>query len=276
MVSSVDAAGGRVPPPADGDIRRHTIGPLPDWGAECARELLGTLVAPEEPFPCTFAVAAAKRMTLRFGFVDGLDDPAAWKRLPGILSAYLGQYQEISRGTSLVVFFRDDAPPRELAAYHERFWSILQYLHDEDESPWPAGLPTDPEHYLWEFAFEGTEVFVVCNTPAHQARRSRHSPVFVITFQPRWVFEGLEPDTPRGSAARRVIRARLRRFDSVEPAPELGSYGDPDNREYRQYFLPDGNGGPPAGCPFQRRLPRGAENDRFGGGFPNSPPDTTS
>ncbi|WP_433887493.1 YqcI/YcgG family protein [Streptomyces sp. CA-111067] len=276
-MSSADAAGESEPSPAappaacpkdradlthaaDDDIRRQTIGSLPRWGADRARELLGTLTAADDPFPCTFAVAAAKRTTLRFGFVDDLDNEAAWKLLPGILSGYLGQYQGISRETSLVVFFRDDGPPRGLDAYHERFWSILQYLHDEDQSPWPEQTPTDPEHFLWEFCFEGTEIFVVCNTPAHDARRSRHSPVFVITFQPRWVFEGLEQDTPRGSAARRTIRTRLRRFDAAEPAAELGSYGDPDNREWRQYFLPDGDGEPMTGCPFHARRPSRSPN----------------
>ncbi|GAA3738528.1 YqcI/YcgG family protein [Streptomyces tremellae] len=261
-MSSVDAAGEEIPSPADGDIRRLTIGALPAWGAEYAQDLLGTLVAPADPFPCTFAVSAAKRNTLRFGFIDGLDDEAAWKQLPGILSAYLDQYKEISRDTSLVVFFRDEAPARGLTAYNERFWSILQYLHDEDEKPWPEGLPTDPEHHMWEFSFDGTEIFVVCNTPSHAERRSRHSPVFVITFQPRWVFEGLEPDSARGSAARRVIRTRLRRFDNVDPAPELGSYGDPENREWRQYFLPDNNDKPLTGCPFRGRRPERADDGR--------------
>jgi len=64
------------------------------------------------------------------------------------------------------------------------------------------------------------------------------------------VFEGLEPDSARGIAARRVIRKRLRAFDGTEPAAALGNYGDADNREWRQYFLPDKNTDAELRCPF--------------------------
>jgi len=103
---------------------------------------------------------------------------------------------------------------------------------------------------MWEFSFGGTSIFVVCNTPSHTRRRSRYSPGFVITFQPRWVFEGLEPESARGAAARRVIRKRLRAFDGTAPSAALGNYGDPANREWRQYFLPDKNTDAEMGCPF--------------------------
>jgi FPC/CPF motif-containing protein YcgG len=129
---------------------------------------------------------------------------------------------------------------------------VLRYLRDRDPSPWPAGLPTDPEHARWEFAWHGVPIFVVCNTPAHVRRRSRHSPQFMITFQPRWVFEELGPGSARGVAARRVIRRRVRAFDGMEPAADLGDYGAAGNREWRQYYLSDGDGdGLPARCPLR-------------------------
>jgi len=47
-----------------------------------------------------------------------------------------------------------------------------------------------------------------------------------------------------------VIRKRLRAFDGTEPAAALGNYGDADNREWRQYFLPDKNTDAELRCPF--------------------------
>ena len=231
----------------------QTLGQLPDWGPACGIELIETLLSGERPFPCTFAVAAAKRNTLRFGFIEDSAEPDTWWPLLEIMIEYLKIYQDISRDTSLVVFFKPEAELRPMADYRSRFWRILQFLHDNDPHPWPADIPADVDSTEWEFSFNGVPIFVVCNTPAHDRRKSRHSPGFLITFQPRWVFEGLEADSPRGIAARRVIRKRLARFDEVEASPELGAYGDPANREWRQYFLPDDNDTPEPRCPFHHR-----------------------
>jgi FPC/CPF motif-containing protein YcgG len=236
-------------------IESCTIGDLPAWGRECAGELVSTLLG-EASFPCTFAIAAARKKALRFGFIDSANDPDHWGPLPDILGEYLRIYQDIDRETSLIVFFRPDEEPAALDTYFSRFWAVLQYLHRKDTLPWPGDVPEDPGETRWEFSFAGTPIFVVCNTPAHTRRRSRHSTGMVITFQPRWVFEGLEPDRPRGESARRVIRRRIRRFDGMEPAPHLGDYGEEGNLEWRQYFLPDTNDGQTPGCPFHRKPPR--------------------
>lgn len=233
---------------ATGSFREETldlaVGPMPAWGADCARDMIATLRSDAEPFPCVFAVAAANSGGLRFGFVDDLYDERTWSVLPEILASYLATYQSISRNTSLVVFFGSGdgtAGQRtdDVLGYERRFWSLLRYLHDADGEPWPSDIPTDTEDPAWEFSFQGSPIFVVCNTPAHRRLRSRSNPVFTITFQPRWVFEGLAPTTPRGAAARKVIRERLRRMDEVDSTPLLGSYGDPANREWKQYFLRD-------------------------------------
>jgi FPC/CPF motif-containing protein YcgG len=240
------------------ELVNSVIGDLPDWGGVCLEELVDGLLASSPAFPCTFAVSAAKKNSLRFGFVDDLDDERSWSSLAEVLGQYLDIYQSLSRETSLVMFFRPERSGRTLEEYNSKFWDVLRFLHHHDPQPWPADVPSEPDHPMWEFVFQGTPLFVVCNTPAHQTRRSRHSSCFLITFQPRWVFEGLEPDQPRGAAARRVIRRRLRAFDETEPSPHLGNYGDPWNREWRQYFLPDDNESElSSACP----LHQGADND---------------
>lgn len=240
--------GGPAPLPA---VR--TIGELPPWGTAVAEGLLETLLDAERPFPCTFAVAAAKKQSLRFGFVDSPHDESTWAPLADILREYLDIYQQLGKDTSLVVLFRPDDRLSTLDEYFQRFWAVLQFLHDGDTEPWPESTPLNPEDLWWEFSYGGTEIFVVCNTPAHVNRHSRHNPSFMITFQPRWVFEGLEADTPRGAKARQVIRNRIRRFDGMEPAVELGNHGEDGNREWRQYFLPDGADAKTPGCPFLAR-----------------------
>jgi uncharacterized protein len=237
----------------DQTLLNCTLGKLPPWGAPYAEDLLRALLSSREPFPCTFAVAAAKKDSLRFGFIESLHDTEAWWPLMDTLSDYLKTYQEISRDTSLVVFFSPEKEPLTIMEYYQKFWDILQFLHDNDAEAWPASIPCQVDDGWWEFSFGGVPIFAVCSTPAHGRRKSRGGTTFLITFQPRWVFEGLEADTPRGAAVRRVIRERLRAYDDVEPSPELGAYGDPANREWRQYFLPDDNQESVPRCPFQHR-----------------------
>ncbi|WP_261571095.1 YqcI/YcgG family protein [Frankia gtarii] len=259
------------------------IGPVPDWGMACVEDTMATLKSDTELFPCVFAVAAAHRGGLRFGFVDDVHDERTWTALPDILATYLAGYRQISRETSLVVFFgspdeRSDAmgpagsehpnastaPAVGVDTYEDRFWSLLQYLHDNDTSPWPSDIPTDTDDPGWEFSFRGTPIFVVCNTPAHRRLRSRNNPTFTVTFQPRWVFEGLGATTPRGTSSRRIIRDRLARFDAVDSTPLLGSYGDPENREWKQYFLRD-DASVGDRCPFLGNADRVPAGNRLSG-----------
>ncbi|WP_169801645.1 YqcI/YcgG family protein [Millisia brevis] len=234
------------------------MGTLPTWGADRVIELERLLLDREDLFPCTFAVSATRKGSLRYGFVEDLHDESTWEPLHLILRDYLENFRSLARDTSLVVFFGGVMDGFAEDFFFRRFWQILQYLHDNDRERWPADLPMDADDPLWEFAYGGEEIFVVCNTPAHGIRRSRHNPEFMITFQPRWVFEGLEPDSARGIAARRAIRTRLRAFDGSQPSAVLGNFGDPENREWLQYFIPDDESAVPAlkaaGCPFRPQL----------------------
>jgi FPC/CPF motif-containing protein YcgG len=82
-------------------------------------------------------------------------------------------------------------------------------------------------------------------------RQSRRSSAFMLTFQPRWVFEKILGTEKAANAAFAEVRKRLIPYDSASPSPHLGRYGAADGREYQQYFLHDDNesGG---GCPFAK------------------------
>jgi uncharacterized protein len=213
--------------------------------------LILTLTSHEELFPCTFAASAAKKRTLRFGFIENLTDQDSWEPLPDMLAEYLIIGLPLGRDTSLVVFFGGPVDLR-IEEYRKYFWDVLQYLHANDRDPWPEGIPYSADHPLWEFSYAGEPVFVVCNTPAHTKRRSRNNPGFMMTFQPRWTLNELKANTVKGATARKTIRERLRKFDRMGPYHKLGSYGDEDNREWRQYFLPELDSKPlDDTCPFR-------------------------
>lgn len=203
-------------------------------------------------FPCYFAVRGLARDQLRYCFLSG-ETQRDMDTLAASLEVYLSQAPAIGPTTSLVVFLATDTrQSRPLEEYRARFWRVLAALQERDPAAWPDSVPRDPEDPSWEFCFAGAPLFVVCNTPSHRARRSRYAQMMTLTFQPRWVFQGIEGGTAPGDTARRTIRQRLRSYDDIPPSPELHDYGAEGNREWTQYFLDDRNDAIPcrASCPL--------------------------
>jgi FPC/CPF motif-containing protein YcgG len=245
---------------------------LPAWGRSVFRVFADQVLDERAAFPCVYAVEALKKSTLRFVFIEGGFEESSLWQLHGALLEYLKIFRSLDppplppgkpgsreerhavpgqhRLTSMIAFFAPD-PDESLgvAAYEERFWHLVRFLHRHDPLPWPAEIPTEVEHERWEFCFGGEPIFLVCNTPAHEQRRSRRAKSFVVTFQPRWVFAAFEAERGTGMHARQVVRRRIVAYDGIGPSPTLGAYGVPGTREWKQYFLRDSND-VPRKCPF--------------------------
>lgn len=219
-----------------------------DWRSVMMAEFCSTLASEERPFPCVFGVQGLQAGHLRFAFPD----PLTPHSLAGPLREYLAGARDFGANTSLVVIARP-GPLLPIEAYRERFWGLLAGLSAIDESPWPKEIPQELDHAQWEFCFAGQPCFVVCNTPAHVARQSRRASTFIMTFQPRWVFNKILKTRTTAERAFAKVRARLTAYDLIPLSPSLGHYGDADNREYAQYFLGDTNETPQ--CPFAQ-LPK--------------------
>ncbi|MCM3006973.1 YqcI/YcgG family protein [Priestia koreensis] len=222
---------------------------LGTWEKECFSVFQHDLVSKDRPFPCVLGVEGFKQDLLRFCFVSA--DEGGIENLAACLYQYLQEFRTIGRYTSFVAFF-EPGETLSLVEYEQKFWDVLQALHERDEYEWPEDTPQDPSHPLWEFCFSGEPIFVVCNTPAHLERKSRASKTFMITFQPRWVFEGLDETSKKGQHVKKIVRKRLQTYDNVPVHPELGWYGQASNREWKQYFLRDDQDGLQT-CPFQTK-----------------------
>ncbi|UFT99711.1 YqcI/YcgG family protein [Radiobacillus kanasensis] len=194
----------------------------------------------EHKFPCIPATQGFHLGQLRFGFLPSPKDPQTPEYLAEILEAYGKVSNQIGDNTSLVLFFNRFSGDEKTSVsdYETWYWDILQQVHEMDETRWPADIPEDPHHALWEYCFNGERYFLFCATPAHQNRQSRFFPYMMFAITPRWVFDTFL-EKPPSKKLKRQIRERLKAYDSVEPHPDLKVYRTEENYEYKQYFLRD-------------------------------------
>lgn len=216
------------------------------WQSVLFSEFEAQMSSEARPFPCVFGVAGYRHDQLRYLFLDPIDIDVLGQQL----ALFVSESRSHGPNTSLILFTRP-RPVQTMDAYYKKFWQILDQLAQIDKQAWPAEIPETVDHPMWEFSFAGEPIFVVCSTPAHVMRQSRRSSAFMLTFQPRWVFERMLGTDEAAAKAFDEVRKRLIPFDTTRPSPLLGRYGNPEGREFKQYFLYDDNQPPPA-CPFHK------------------------
>jgi amino acid adenylation domain-containing protein/non-ribosomal peptide synthase protein (TIGR01720 family) len=205
----------------------------------------------DSSYPCFFGTQAERSGEMFYSFILGRD----LDLLPAAMSAFIREAAVRPREkNNFALFFEPEAEPLSHDDYRRLFWQTLQHLHDHDPLPSDEEAILDPSHPDWEFTFSREQMFVVGATPSYRRRRSRNlGPGMVMLFQPRSVFVDLVTKRAIGPTARSQVRRRLIAWDGMPHHPDLGVYGDPENREWRQYFLPDDNEATEGGCPFVGR-----------------------
>lgn len=196
-------------------------------------------------YPCFFGQGAEARGEMMYTFVPNAnlsDLEVSLRRFVGLLS------EPDYRRASLAAFFEPDASLISHAAFVDSFWRILGFLRERDRGPRTERDPNDP---LWEFSFGGKEMFVVAASPTYQRRRSRNlGPGIALIFQPRSLFIDPATSQPIAFGIRHRIHARMLEYDGMPVHPDIGFYGEPGNREWKQYALPDDNEPEMGQCPF--------------------------
>ncbi|GAA0371760.1 YqcI/YcgG family protein [Bacillus horti] len=224
---------------------------LPLWAQEAYNQFSNMMLDPINAFPCIPGRQGFQSNQLRFGFVPEPSSTEAIKQTAELLKQYGHCSKETGKYASFVLFFEPNPLVGNLSVqeYEQLFWSFLSQLSAQDETLWPARISIDPAHPSWEFCFDGQPYFTFCATPAHQKRKSRSFATFLLAFQPRWVFEEINDATPFGRNMKKLIRKNLESYDQVPVHPSLKWYGQKDNLEWQQYFLPDDQSTPTV-CPF--------------------------
>jgi FPC/CPF motif-containing protein YcgG len=225
---------------------------LPSWAIERYETFRETMLNPDNPYPCHFAVNAEAGGFARYIFCDSPADREALIDLRDTLYQYIRTYESIEKRTTCVIFFKPPETTSSEQTYRNQFWQVLQFLHDHDLQRWPEAVPTDPEDATWEYCFGGEPMFIVGRAPFYEKRRSRYTPHGLeITIQPRGTLNDITGDTEAGQQARTKIRQRLKEYDDVPLHPDMGDYGDADSREWKQYFLPEDPTNSIETCPLE-------------------------
>lgn len=199
-------------------------------------------------YPCFFGQGGEARGEMLYTFIaESRVEELATNMRRFISLIGTPQYER----SSLVTFFEPDRRMSDHASFVTYFWQVLQLLHQQDSHPATDMLP---DHPLWEFSFERCEMFVVGASPTYRVRRSRNlGPGMVLIFQPRSLFIDPTTSKPISVEVRRRIHSRMLTYDGMAVHPDIGFYGDPLNREWKQYALPDDNEPEVGTCPFHAR-----------------------
>jgi len=220
---------------------------LPTWLMSEYRHFVE--VVSREDFPCHFGTVAQLHGELRYSFVEGQDV----SRVPATLEKFL----ELSRARpqakhNLTLFFEPEHEEKSFEYYRDRMWEILGYLHRHDRASWPSSIPQDPDEPAWEFCFGGEPFFLFAGSPAYKRRKSRnYGSSFILLFQPKRVFQGLDNDSPAGIKARRAIRGRLQVWDGITRFhPDMHDFGQTVGDRWKQYMFSDDDTAAVGGCPF--------------------------
>lgn len=205
----------------------------------------------DKTFPCYFGMNGELKGELRYAFITQDD----WSNLPKAVESFLALFtQPKYKKHGLFVFVEPFDQEGTIEEYRKQFWSILQYLHDEDSVEWPEESPRDPEHYLWDFRFQGEPIFVFGNAPAYKQRKTRNlGNSMVLGFQPRKIFEGLEGTEKGGIMSREKVRKRVEEWDHLPKHPDIGHFGDPTHNEWKQSFIGDDIEPIKGKCPFTHK-----------------------
>ncbi|MGW7833774.1 YqcI/YcgG family protein [Staphylococcus xylosus] len=196
-------------------------------------------------FPCHFGTQSENNGSLRYSYIENDN----YTLLPEVLREFLALSKNNPRRRHALVLFIEPEENKDLKYYNEKFWSILNYLHENDNEEWPDSWTNDPDDVNWEFIFDREPIFVSANMPAYQNRKTRNlGECQILIFQPRRIFNGISEDTKSGGKAISMIRDKVENIEGMPTHPDLGGYGN--THEWKQYVISDDNKSETGKCPF--------------------------
>lgn len=227
------------------------------WIKETASQILSRFKQqPEKLFPCNFARKAFGSDMVRFlpitydNELGGYNYALLGKGLYKFLEDAKEWDGRFNTAFPLLVIFEPNEKIKSLEYCEEVFINSIQYLVDNDPSPWPEDMPVDPESKFWSMCFNQTQIFINTSHPNHIFRDSRNlCDSLVLVINPRERFDKFAGDNEAGRMMRKAIRDNIDEYDKIPHSPLLGHYFAGE-LEWPQYMLPITNDSKGMKCPI--------------------------
>lgn len=183
-----------------------------------------------ENHPCLMAQTVFSMDKVDFHEYENFGSRETAKTLLRDLRIYIENYNFESNDflTFLAVFKGTKDYSEE--EFEKLLWQQLQYLHEEDNSPWDESVKADPEDPDFSFSLGGKAFYIVGMHP-ESSRKARQAPYPTIAFNLHWQFEKL-----REMNTYQTVRDKIRERDielQGEINPMLEDFGK--RSEARQY-----------------------------------------
>ena len=180
--------------------------------------------------PCIMAQTVFSMDKVDFHEYDNFGSRETARAILADLKKYIDSYDFNSNDflTFLVGFKgKQDYTEEE---FEEVLWQQLQYLHEEDDTPWDKEVSPDPEHKNFSFSLGGKAFYIVGLHP-NSSRKARQAPYPAMAFNLHWQFEKL-----REMNSYHTVRDKIRERDIELQGtinPMLEDFGE--RSEARQY-----------------------------------------
>jgi FPC/CPF motif-containing protein YcgG len=198
-----------------------------------------TEIIRRENFPCFFGTIAEQKEMIRYAIAPSLTEPATLDHILAAVYQYLAEEKEVSQCSTveemffltLVIFLPPEPGEHTLEDYAQQSFEFLNALHQQDPSPWPSQVATDPQDPKWRYCLGGESLFVNVCTEANHKRRSRHlGPGITLVMNPDDLFA--KAWERWGEQPRREIYHRVQQYDDMPPYPLVLPWDKEEERHH--------------------------------------------
>ena len=184
----------------------------------------------EKDHPCLMAQTVFSMDKVDFHEYENFGTRETAKVILKDLRKYIAEYDfESKEFLTFLAAFKGEKKYSE-EEFEKLLWQQLQYLHEEDDSPWDEAVKADPEDPDFSFSLGGRAFYMVGLHP-NSSRKARQAPYPAIAFNLHWQFEKL-----REMNTYQTVRDKIRERDielQGDINPMLEDFGE--RSEARQY-----------------------------------------
>ncbi|OBQ52904.1 YqcI/YcgG family protein [Tamlana sp. s12] len=180
--------------------------------------------------PCVMAKAVFSKSAHHIRIYESMDDKSCASTLLSDLEHYIRQYNFNSNTFESFIAVFPSAEFSTEIAFETQLWTLLQQLHDLDDTDWNPLVSKNPESPKFSFSLKGKAFYIIGLHP-NSSRKARQSPYPALVFNLHSQFEKL-----RDMGAYDQIKQRIRNRDKEWQGhinPVLKDFGQ--ESETKQY-----------------------------------------